>query len=451
MADFHRIVWNEGMLLGPQHFQQAERHLLGEMGYRLRLAREHASGVRRVEIDTEALANGRFQLLALEAVLPDGTAIRLPEVDPVPTGRDLGQAFGAERSRLTVHVTLPEERPGVPRCRLPGDKTGGESRFLTESMRVRDENTPDSDTEVLIARPNVKLKLSGENLDGTTSLPIAELVKKDDGSIALDPTWSPPAIAIRAAGPLPRILRALTENLSAKADVLASQTRQGGGTVQFGASDVLLFWQLHTVNSFIPMLAHFHRTPDAHPVDAYLALARLAGTLCTFAADRHPREVPAYEHEKSGACFVALEKMIRDLTDISAPTRFERIPLTREGDSLFKGNVTDERILASGYQWYLGVSGDLSEDRIRAELPGKITIGSPHNVEFLVRQALPGVAITFTAVPPRDFPIRAGRVYFRVENHGETWETVVEARSIGFYLRGQDLKGLSLELIVMEA
>jgi len=451
VAGFHRIVWNEGMLLGPQHFQQAERHLLGEMGYRLGLARSHAHGVRRIGIDRDALANGRFQLLELEAVFTDGTAIRLPDVDPVPEGRDLGQAFGAERSSLEVHVALPEERPGVPRCRLPGDRSGGQSRFVAESLRVRDENSPDSDTDVLISRSNVRLMLSGENLDGYTTLPIARLVKKDDGAVELDRDWSPPALAVDAAGPLPSILRGLTESLSARADALASQTRQGGGTVQFGASDVLLFWQLHTVNSFVPVLAHYQRTPGTHPADAYLALARLAGTLCTFAADRHPREVPAYEHDRPGGTFRALEKMIRELSDISAPTRFERVPLEKEGDSLFKGNVQDERILAGDYQWYLGVAGDLAEDRIRSELPGKITVGSPHNVEFLVRQALPGVGIKFTSVPPRDFPVKAGRVYFRLENHGETWDTVVEARAIGFYLRGQELRGLNLELIVMEA
>ncbi len=80
-----------------------------------------------------------------------------------------------------------------------------------------------------------------------------------------------------------------------------------------------------------------------------------------------------------------------------------------------------------------------------------MTIGSSHNVEFLVRQALRGVALKHTAVPPRDFPIKAGRTYFRLESHGETWDTVVEARSIAIYLRGAELKELSLELIAMEA
>lgn len=451
MSGYHRIVWNEGMLLGPQHFQQNERHLLAEMGYRLDVARSHAYGVRRLEVDPEALANGRFQLQHLEAVLPDGTTVRLPDVDPLPAGREIGPAFSAERSRLHVYVTLPEERAGIPRCRTTGGANGVDSRYLAESLRVRDENSPESDTDVLIARANVKIAFEGENLDGATSLPIGLLLRNDDGSFALDGDWAPPAVAIQAAGPVPSILRALTDNLSAKSDALAAQTRQGGGTVQFGASDVLLFWQLHTVNSAIPELAHLTRTTGLHPADAYLALAKLAGTLCTFAADRHPREIPAYDHGNAGATFRQLERLIRDLTDISAPTRFERVPLEREGDSLFRGNVTDERLFGRDYEWYLGVSGDLSEDRIREELAGKITVGSPHNVEFLVRQALPGVGVAYTAMPPRDFPIKAGRVYFRIEGQGETWDTIQEARSIAFYLRGQDLKGLGLELIVMEA
>ena len=55
MGTYSRVVWTEGMFLGPHHFQQAERHLLGEMGYRLQLAVPHAWGVGRLEIDTDAL------------------------------------------------------------------------------------------------------------------------------------------------------------------------------------------------------------------------------------------------------------------------------------------------------------------------------------------------------------------------------------------------------------
>lgn len=437
------------MLLSPHHFQQSERHLLGELSYRDSIGTAHAWGVSRLEIDAEALKSGRFTILALEAVLRDGTSIRLPGIDAVPPSRDLSKHLTADRPTLDVHLALPEERAGLPRVSLPGETFAAESRYRAEPVQLSDENAPASEAEVLVARQNLRILISGESLDGYETIPIARLERSEEGVVVASPGYAPPALSLRAAGPLPGILRTILEILSSKSSVLTQQTRQVGGTVQFGGSDVVLFWQLHTVNTFIPVLAHYQRHPEAHPEEVYLALARLAGALCTFAAERHPREVPVYEHEDLGRTFRGLERVVRELGEISSPTRFDRIPLKRVDDSLMKGEIGDERLVAKGTEWYLSASGDLAEEKIREGLPGKITIGSTHNIEFLVRQALRGVAVTFTAVPPRDFPLKAGHCYFRLENTGETWETVAESRAIALYLRGSELKGLSFELVVM--
>lgn len=450
MTGYRRMVWTEGMPLSPHHFQQMERHLLGEASYRLGVALPWSHGVRRLTIDEEALANGRFNVLELDVVLADGTALKLPGVDPVPTGRDLTTAFGADRARLDVYLAIPEERPGTPRVRPANEKAAHDSRFRSESLRLPDENAPSSETDVAIARANVRILLSGESLDGFTTLRIAQLERSSAGTIVRARDFSPAALSIEAAGPLPAIVRVFLEALSAKSDVLKVQTRQVGGKVQYGTSDVMLFWQVHTVNSFIPVMAHFQRTPQAHPWDAYVAMVQLLGGLCTFAADHHPREIPAYEHEALGTTFRKMEALFKELVEISEVSRHERIPLTRVSDALLKGEIGDERLLQDGYKWFLSVSGPLAEDRIREELPGKITIGSNHNVEFLVRQALRGVAVAYTALPSSDFPIRSGHVYFRIETHGETWDTIRESRAIALYLRGSELKELSFELIVTQ-
>jgi type VI secretion system protein ImpJ len=303
---------------------------------------------------------------------------------------------------------------------------------------------------VATARANVRILLSGESLDGFTTLKIAQLERSSAGQIVRARDWAPAALSVEAAGPAPSVLRLVLESLSAKSDTLKIQTRQVGGKVQYGTSDVMLFWQVHTVNSWIPVMAHFQRTPQSHPWDLYAALVQLLGGLCTFASDRHPREIPAYDHENLGGTFRKLESMFRELIEISEVSRHERIPLARVNDALLKGEVGDERLFSEGYKWFLSVTGPLAEDRIREELPGKITIGSPHNVEFLVRQALRGVGVVYTALPSSDFPIRSGHVYFRIESHGETWDTVKEARSIALYLRGAELKELAFELIVTQ-
>ncbi|HMB69658.1 MAG TPA: type VI secretion system baseplate subunit TssK, partial [bacterium] len=368
----------------------------------------------------------------------------------VPTGRDLGDAFGADRSSLDVYLALPDDRPGTPRCRPSESDRTSESRFRSEAIRLQDENQPGSEAEVVVAHPNARLAFTGESLDGHTVLPIARIKRSTEGALIRDPDWAPPSLSLQAAGPATSILRTVLESLSAKSDTLKIQTRQAGGKVQYGTSDVMLFWQVHTVNSAIPLMSHFQRTPDTHPLDVYLAMVELLGSLCTFAEDRHPREIPPYRHEDLGGTFRELEAMFRSLIEISDVSRHERVALSQVNDSQLQGEITDERLLGPGYQWFLAAHGALTEDRIRDEVPGKVSIGSAHNVEFLVRQALRGVGLTYTAIPSSDFPIKSGYVYFRLDTHDETWETIKEARSIAIYLRGAELKGLSFELIVTQ-
>jgi len=440
------------MPLSPHHFQQTERHLLGEMAHRLGVALPFSYGLRRLVIDDDALANGRFNVLELDAILPDGTCIRTPAIDAVPVGRDLAASFTADRARLDVLLALPEERPGTARVRAATGPAPGavDSRYLAETLRLADENAPGSETDIAVARANLRVLLSGESLDGYVTLKIAQLERSSSGTIVRARDWAPASLCLEAAGPVPSILRFVLESLAAKSDTLKVQTRQVGGKVQYGTSDVMLFWQVHTVNSWIPVMAHYGRTPQAHPYELYTALAQLLGGLCTFASDRNPREIPPYEHENVGATFRKMEGIFRELIEISEVSRHERIPLARVDDALLKGEIGDDRLFGEGYKWFLSVSGPLGEDRIREELPGKITIGSTHNVEFLVRQALRGVPVAYTALPSSDFPIRSGHVYFRLESHGETWDTVKEARAIAIYLRGSELKELAFELIVTQ-
>ena len=220
--------------------------------------------------------------------------------------------------------------------------------------------------------------------------------------------------------------------------------------VEFTSSDVGQFWLLHTVNSYIPLLTHFQNNLDSHPLDLYLSLAQFAGSLCTFGVDRHPSEVPAYDHEDIGTTFHTLETHIRDLLNTVMPSRYSGVSFERKDDTTLTGDIRDERLLETGVHWYLSVSGELPAVRIREEIPTQIIIGSPHNLNFLVRTATAGVLFTHVPVPPRDFPLTAGHEYFKLETTGETWSTIQDARAIAIYLGGPELRSLNYELIAMK-
>ena len=448
MSKYHRIVWNEGMFLGPQHFQQRDRYADGELRW-VAEAQPFAWGLRRLQIEEEALINGRFALRALEAVLPDGSLLRAPEVDPLPDPRSFAEAFGAERPELPVFLALPAERPGLPLVSSPRSESRVASPFVAEERRLPDLNDPGQETELLIARRNLRLVFGGENTDGLVTLPLAVLERGEAGRPVIRADYAPPATSLEAAGPLLGYLRSIAEVLDAKSSQLAAQTRhRSAESVDFTSSDVGIFWLLHTVNSYLPRLLHFQRVPQSHPLALYDCLAGLAGGLCTFGVDRHPREVPAYQHEDLGGCFRGLSDLILDLLGKVMPTRFTGIVLKARDESLLIGEIKDDRHFADSCQWYLALIGELSEARLREDVPLQIIVGTPDNVDFLVQTATPGIRLEFVSQPPRDFPIKAGRSYFRLLTKGDIWETLRKAKSVAIYLGSPDLRAMSYELIV---
>jgi type VI secretion system protein ImpJ len=451
MSRDNRIVWNEGMFLGPHHFQQWDRFAAGEDRFRQETFFAHSWGVSSLEFDTEALDNKRLKLLKLEAILPDGSLVRAPAVDPIPAGRQLEEYFTTDLNHLEVFLAVPDHRAGVPLSRAPGQSQVVESRQVTAAVQVEDLNNPGKEMEIVVAHQNLKLLVSGENLDGYITLKIAEIERGQDTKFLFSNKYAPPCLCTGASPFLSESLLSILEALTSKSTALSGQTRQrGGGMVEFGSSDVGNFWLLHTVNSFIPLLADHERTPNRHPHAVYQTLAQLAGALCTFGSDRHPREVPIYDHIDPGTSFAGVAGLIRKLLETVMPSRFASVGLESRDETMRVGEIGDKTLLEGGHDWYLSVRGEMPETRVRDEVPSQVMIGSPHNVDFLVRTANPGVGLTHVSVPPRDFPLKAGCTYFKLESAGETWETIREARAIAIYLGGPELRECSFELIAMK-
>nr|MBA2379172.1 type VI secretion system baseplate subunit TssK [Blastocatellia bacterium] len=72
MSKYRKIVWNEGMLLTPHHFQQWDNYHEELLNSRVRSMMPYEYGVIDLQVNNEAIANGNFQLATCRAVLPDG-------------------------------------------------------------------------------------------------------------------------------------------------------------------------------------------------------------------------------------------------------------------------------------------------------------------------------------------------------------------------------------------
>src|SRR5262245_58840261 len=150
------VHWQEGMFLQPHHFQTAARHAADQLRRNVKWDTYHNWGLRRLDYDRDALANGQLVVRALEARLRDGTVVALPEDAPVPE-LDFKDAYGPGR-RVEVLLAVPQLRVGS--ANAPDDPAAAErARWRVESAELEDENSGLDPQPVPLRRLNVRFLL----------------------------------------------------------------------------------------------------------------------------------------------------------------------------------------------------------------------------------------------------------------------------------------------------
>jgi type VI secretion system protein ImpJ len=94
----------------------------------------------------------------------------------------------------------------------------------------------------------------------------------------------------------------------------------------------------------------------------------------------------------------------------------------------------------------LGVEGKPSEIAQRATQLLKVAAAG--QLDRLIRQALPGIGLTYVPNPPSAVPMKLNYHYFLVQKSGPEWDGVVRARNLAVYVPSE-LPEPQLELVVM--
>src|ERR687886_964019 len=93
MKNLSRVVWSEGMYLGPHHLQVQSRYFEDSLCFATGALWYAAYGFVGYELDAEALQNGTVSLVHARGVFPDGLAFHLPECDAQPPARSISDVF----------------------------------------------------------------------------------------------------------------------------------------------------------------------------------------------------------------------------------------------------------------------------------------------------------------------------------------------------------------------
>ena len=449
MSSYRKVLWNEGMLLTPHHFQQWDNYHDEQLRSRFASLAPYEWGVLDLQLSNESIANGFVELVRCRAVMPDGLIVNIPQVDAAPDRRPVQDHFTHDMEQLSVYLAIPSKRAGAAHVQTNGGDRGQVFRYWQEAGTVIDETTGQNEQQLAFAHSNLRLIFDDELRDGYSSIKIAELQRTTTGQFAFSESYVPPALNVEASAWLANLLRQILEILIAKSSSLADQRRQRTTSLaDFTTSEIAIFWLLNTVNASIPGLTHLLRTRLVHPERLYTDLIELCGRLMTFSTDRHPKDVVRYDHTDLYGTFSQLVSELRLLLETVIPTRCVQIPLESTRASVYVGRIQDERLLAEA-EFFLAVNAKVSESQLIERAPRVIKLASRDVIDAVIGSGLPGVTLTHASPPPSPIPTRIGYHYFGLHKDGVFWTAVKDSKSVAVYVP-DDLPEEKIELYAVK-
>ena len=175
MVWHNKVVWQEGMFLRAQHFQQQDRHAAHQLQARTAPLRAHPWGLTELAIDRDLLAAGRFAMSTASGVMEDGTPFAIPAGADAPPPLDLPEGT----RNAVVYLALALHQDGNPE--VTAAEGGPEELRARYAMRSFDAFDTHSDSTISaglgVGRLRLRYLIETGELAGYSRLGLARIVE----------------------------------------------------------------------------------------------------------------------------------------------------------------------------------------------------------------------------------------------------------------------------------
>lgn len=447
MKTLTRVVWSEGMYLGPHHFQLQNRYFEDSIRHHIEQSWFEPWGLLNFQLDDTAIRNGRVSLLSAYGVFEDGLIFDMPACDEPPPQRNIEDVFSVTRDTLLILLAVPARRSGEANCDLQGESN--DTRYRSVKRQMVDLLNGTDEKQIQLAAKNIRIITEDEVKEDLLTIPIARLIRDTGGFPAYDPNYIPPSLKITASERMLAITRRIIEVLEEKQKSVAKPRQSSAFQAGSSQMEVANFWFLHTINSSLTVLRHLYTSKRGHPEELFHELTRLAGCLCTFGLDSDPTQLPVYNHRDLQPCFEALDDHIRKHLEILVPTSAITIPLQLSGLNYYFGDANDTRVFGRA-RWFLGIRSRAGEVEVMNRSPYLVKVCSRAFVAKLVERAMPGLVLTHVPTPPNAILPRVDMQYFSISTDPQhpCWKHITDTKKVGVYIPN-DLPECEVELKVL--
>lgn len=302
------ILWHEGLLLMPQHFQAADQYHEASLNYRMMSFNPFSWGIHSIEIDQGLLLQGVFRVEHLSAVMPDGQIVNFNRKNSGDIKLEIivDATAAAQEEGLSLWLTIPRYTEGI----LVDDET---ARYHSRETIIRDSITGE-EISVSGLRPNMTLWAGNIPPSRFSALPLAH-VKAEGAKIQLT-NFVPPLMLVQEGTDLYSLCHTLAVKIRSKASMLAERI----SSLNANETALLLETRFH-LSGLLAGLSAFEallHSEAAHPLTLFTALHNLAGGAASMGGTLLPPRVD-YEHTDPMRCFKKLISFICRMVEAGIP------------------------------------------------------------------------------------------------------------------------------------
>lgn len=426
-----KVIWQEGMLLRPQHLQHNDRYYDQQLKQRTLLSGSHAWGFLNLEIDVQYLNLGKLVVSEASGCLPDGSLFELsaavgPLVLEVP----------ANTARQAIYLALPLVTGSHIEARRP-DQSDVLSRYKTCEIEVGDTNAGEnSRCEIRCGRLDFRLLLGEHHSEQTyVKVKVAQVLGcTADGVLSLDADFIPTFIHVRGSAYLLSCLKEVISLLAGRGDAIAGRIRANGTAAGSEVGDVLM---LMLINRTELVLRHYLDQRQFSPEALYVALLSILGELSTFASDSKRAQLDGcYQHNDQGASFRGLMVAIRSVLSMVFEQHAVELVLQPRQYGVLVCPVSDLNLVGSA-SFILAASAHCESEELRHRLPAHLKVGPVERIRELVNLHLAGITVKPLPVAPRQIPFHADKTYFVLELSARDIAQMEHSGGFAFHVSGE--------------
>lgn len=434
-----KVVWSEGMFMRPQHFQQQDRYIENFVEGRCSVLNKYGWGIKKLELDQQALALGKIAIRSARGVLPDGTPFSFPDDDDPPPALEINPDVRDE----IVYLALPVRRAGMIECDTHDHFLTLARNKLVE-IEVKDSIAgADAAAPLHIGQLRLRMMLQRAERADFAYIGIARITEiKADKQVVLDSEYIAPVVDCQASARLATFVTDLRGLVHQRAEALAGRVSEAA---QGGAAEIASFLYLQIMNRYEPLIEHVANVEGLHPEVLYRLCLEMAGELATLTTEtRRPPKFAVYRHDDLKATFApVITELLRCLGQLPDEVAVP-IALEEKKYGIRVATVTDRRLFAKA-NFVLAVKASVRPEQIHTFFPQLAKLASLEDIRNLVNSQLPGIGLRLLPAVPRQIPFHAGYVYFELDRSSEHWKRLENSAGIALHI-AKDIPDLALEL-----